>query len=246
MSRPLAHGRAVIGQRSQAGLPAAWRWAFAALIAGALLATPLYLLQRRDQGLGSSVVVQVDETRYTLAEYVDRLYALQVMNQEQGKQLDLAVEPFLLLTRLQEEAILLKAAPAFGGDVSPSDIDRSIRERVLPTPVPRQAFSEDEVQRLYRQRLARLGLSDETYRRIVRAELLRARVRAVLAGGLPPEQASALNAQEREAAIDTALQAWFREQRALHQVAQFFDSEKYAWAMDQLRQRSATPPRPAQ
>lgn len=134
-------------------------------------------------------VVKVNDKAFDMGYYAKRLRLLYTGAKASGGQANLSTLPFELLDIIEENELLVQGAPRMGVNVTPEEVPEEIKRRVLPPSDPKaevdQASLEREFRQLYRQRLNDLKLSDEEYRDIVKAEMLRGKLREVLGVQVP-------------------------------------------------------------
>lgn len=127
-----------------------------------------------------STALQVEDTRYTLRYYAQRLrmYVDQVggpANQSAQPQVALAA----VTEQLVEEEVLRRFAPELGVSASEEEVHKEIARRLGIKP------DEKLFDVLFQQELERSGLSEEEYRQMSEAAVLRQKVRSKLAEDLP-------------------------------------------------------------
>lgn len=136
----------------------------------------------------NDVIVKVNDRVFTMTDYVRVLRLLQLGSVGTGQQLNLGVIPFEVLQILEDNEMIRQTAPRLSLEVTEQEIDQEARKRVLPADdkaKPDPAELEREFTARYRERLSLLKLSDGEYRDIVRADLLREKVRQMLGAEVP-------------------------------------------------------------
>ncbi|MBI3953566.1 MAG: peptidylprolyl isomerase [Chloroflexi bacterium] len=129
-------------------------------------------------------VGQVNDVIITMGEYVKRLRVYELGTRASGQQPDYSQIPFTLVFGMQDEELMRQGAPRFGVRVTPAEVEKELRTRVLalqgrsesPESIDAAHFKE-----LYAQFLSELKLRDQEYRRVVEADVLRARLKDFLA-----------------------------------------------------------------
>ncbi|MBI4282570.1 MAG: peptidylprolyl isomerase [Chloroflexi bacterium] len=162
----------------------------AVIVAGAIavlfiLAIPAYGYWANFVAPPRSVVLQVDNTKYTLGFLTNYLKGVQAL----GNQLDMSVAPFQTLILLQENEIMRSLAAGKGIVLNPSEVDQELRTRILGSSPDAANTPADQLERefkeKYRQYLSTAILSDKEYRRLVEASLLRDKLTEVLGEEVP-------------------------------------------------------------
>ena len=129
-------------------------------------------------------VGQVNDVIITMGEYVKRLRVYELSVRGSGQQPDYSQIPFTLVFGMQDEELMRQGAPRFGVKVTPAEVDLVLRGRVLQLRGRTESAAEiDEAhfKELYAQLLSEVKLSDLEFRRIVEADVLRARLKDFLA-----------------------------------------------------------------
>ncbi|MBI2908170.1 MAG: peptidylprolyl isomerase [Chloroflexi bacterium] len=277
-------------------------------------------------------VVRVNNKSFDMGYYAKRLRLLYTGAKAAGGQANLSTIPFELLDIIEENQLIQDGGPKMGIAVTQEELGQELRRRVLPASDPKQETDpgrlDAEYNQLYRQRLNEFKLSDDEYRDIVKAEMMRSAIREKLgeqvptvaeqvkvmgvlaetidkanealaklkggatfaavvkeytknekllekqgdmgwlprgvmtqefdqiAFGLEPgsfgqpftdaaglyvikveEKVTArkIDDEPREKLKDAVLKKWLTEERAANKVERYFDSTRYAWAMDEIR-----------
>ncbi|MBI4308412.1 MAG: peptidylprolyl isomerase [Chloroflexi bacterium] len=153
-----------------------------------ILAIPVYGYLEKVVFPFNDAVVKVNDKVFTMGDYVRVLRLLKTGSDLSGQQLNLGVIPFEVLQILEDNEIIRQTAPRLGLEATDQEVDQEIRKRVLPPDNkarPEPAELEREFKERYRERLSLLKLSDGEYRDIVRADLLREKVRQMLGTEVP-------------------------------------------------------------
>ncbi|MAE10782.1 MAG: hypothetical protein CL876_02475 [Dehalococcoidales bacterium] len=116
------------------------------------------------------VVITVDDTDIRMDYFLKRITLA-------GE-----VDPISMLTQLTEEQIIILGAPQYGIEVSPEEIDETLKTMFLGDS---ESFSESEFKEWYRQSLNESELSDTEYRDILAIGLLSSRLHRYLAERVP-------------------------------------------------------------
>lgn len=165
-----------------------------------ILAIPVYGYLETVVFPFNQVIVKVNDRSFTMTDYVRTLRLFKTGSDISGQQLNLGVVPFEVLQIMEDNELLRQAAPSVGLQVTDQEIDQELHKRVMPQDAqakPSPAELEREFKERYAQRLSLLKLSDAEYRDIVRADLLREKVRDMLGAQLP--------AVARQARLDVIL-----------------------------------------
>ncbi|MBI2304113.1 MAG: peptidylprolyl isomerase [Chloroflexi bacterium] len=125
-------------------------------------------------------VLRVDGNVVSMGYYLKRVLLYQNFVLRTGQTADIATAPFLLLSALQEEALVVEAASTLGLSVTPQEVSQAIQTR-FSSPSPEPLVAEAN----YRQFLKDSGLNDDEYRKILTAEMLREKVKERLAASVP-------------------------------------------------------------
>ena len=154
-----------------------------------ILAIPAYGYWSNFVAPPRSVVLQVDDTKYTLGYVENYMKGLVELT---GALPDLSTEPFRLLQLLEENELVRSGALARGIALDPQEVDQEIRDRILGSSseelanVPPDQL-EREFKEGYKQYLNSAHLSKKEHRRFVEASLLRDALTEVLAQEIPAE-----------------------------------------------------------
>ena len=139
--------------------------------------------------LTEEVVLNVNGVERTMGEMIDRAKVLVVSQVEAGVQPKIPNVPFEVLTRLVDEELLIQGAPLLGVTVTRDDVDEEIRSTFYPRATPGEEQDPDALEREFQERytdfLTVSQLSDETYRQIARANILRAQIREIVGQNVP-------------------------------------------------------------
>ncbi|MDO8532681.1 MAG: peptidylprolyl isomerase [Dehalococcoidia bacterium] len=179
-----------------------------------ILAIPVYGYLETVVFPFNETIVKVNDKVFTMNDYVRTLRLFKTGSDISGQQLNLGIVPFEVLQILEDNEILRQAAPRVGLQVTDQEIDQELRKRVLPQDAkaqPSPVELEREFKEGYAQRLSLLKLSDAEYRDVVRADLLREKVRDMLGVQLPTVTRQArldmvLTSNERLSQVQTELQ----------------------------------------
>ena len=133
---------------------------------------------------------------------------------------ELGRAPFVLTEERVELELMRTAAPAMGLALTEGALDAELRRRFQPGRLAGDTTPDDENNRLFREAYIRFlterGISDDEYRTVVEADLLRERfVEAMGSAG--------------------ALKEWFTSQRAERLAEVRVGSSQYAWVLDKVR-----------
>ncbi len=153
-----------------------------------ILAIPVYGYLETVVFPFNQVIVKVNDRSFTMTDYVRTLRLFKTGSDISGQQLNLGVVPFEVLQIMEDNELLRQTAPGLGLQVTDQEIDQELHKRVMPQDEqakPSPAELEREFKERYAQRLSLLKLSDAEYRDIVRADLLREKVRDMLGAQLP-------------------------------------------------------------
>jgi len=150
-----------------------------------ILAIPAYGYWSNFVAPPRSVVLQVDDTKYTLgfmSKYLKGLLAF-------GGQIDLSIEPFRLMQVLEENAVIKSGALSKGATVDSSEIDEEVRNGIIVSSseladVPPEQL-EREFQEKYKQYLNTVNLSQSEHRDLVEGSLLREKLTEILGEEIP-------------------------------------------------------------
>lgn len=132
-----------------------------------------------------SVILQIDDTRYTLGfmhRYLEGARA-------QTGEIDLSVEPFRLLQSLEQNELVRSGALSKDISLEPGELDQEITDRILGDSDSLADTPADQLERefneRYKQYLGVIRLSDKEYRDIVAADLLRIKLIEQLGNEVP-------------------------------------------------------------
>ena len=150
-----------------------------------ILAIPAYGYWSNFIAPPRSVVLQVDDTKYTLGFMSKYLKGLQAF----GGQIDMSIEPFRLLQVLEENEVIKSGALSKGVVVSSSEIDQEVRNRIIGSSPELANVPPDQLNRefkaSYRQYLNTVNLSQSEHRNLVEGSLLREKLTEVLGEEVP-------------------------------------------------------------
>ena len=150
-----------------------------------ILAIPAYGYWSNFVAPPRSVVLQVDNTKYTLGFMSKYMKGLQKF----GGQVDLSVEPFRLLQALEENELIKSGALSKGATVDSSEIDQEVMDRIIGTSPELADVPPDQLERefkeSYKQYLNTLNLSQSEHRNFVEASLLREKLTEILSAEVP-------------------------------------------------------------
>ena len=122
----------------------------------------------------------VRNVEFTMGDLVERIRVLQGAS---GR-VDLSIVPFEYLSNLLDAEVLRQASPGLGISITDEDIDRALRDQFYPTAPAGQDTDpgqlDDEFRNSYQIFLARTGLSEEDYERILEEQLAIQYLRAIL------------------------------------------------------------------
>lgn len=160
------------------------------MVAGAIailfiIAIPAYGYWANFVAPPRSVVLQVDDTKYTLGFMTKYLVGLEAL----GSQVSLGSEPFRLLQQLQQDELVRSGSERIGITVSDEAIDQEVRDRIIGRSPELAEVPPDQLDRefneAYQQYLDTSNLSESEHRRFVEASLLRDELREYLGASLP-------------------------------------------------------------
>ena len=169
----------------------------ALVVAGAIailfiIAIPAYGYWANFVAPPRSVVLQVDDTKYTLGFMTRYLTGLEAL----GSTVSLSSEPFRLMQQLQQDEIVRSGAARIGVAVSKDAIDQEARDRIIGRSPELAEVPPDQLDREYgealQQYLDTSNLSESEHRNFVEASLLRDELREFLGSNLP-ESAEQVN-----------------------------------------------------
>jgi parvulin-like peptidyl-prolyl isomerase len=127
-----------------------------------------------------SVVLQIDDTKYTLGFLTDYMKGLQAL----GAQVDLNVEPFILMQQLQQDEFIRSGADAEGITLEPGELEQETRDRLIGVSPELADVPEDQLDRefneAYTQFLDTSNLSEDQHKSFVEASLLKEKLRELL------------------------------------------------------------------
>lgn len=130
----------------------------------------------------------VRNVEFTMGDLVQRIRVLQGIS----GQVDLSIVPFEYLSNLLDAEVLRQAAPGLGIHITDEDIDNALKEQFYPTAPAGQNVDpgqlDEEFRNSYQIFLARTGLSDDDYRRIVAEQLELQYLRAIMDAGIDETQ----------------------------------------------------------
>ncbi|MBI2886075.1 MAG: peptidylprolyl isomerase [Chloroflexi bacterium] len=134
-------------------------------------------------------VVRVNDTVFTMADYLERLRYLEAESQIYGRNLDYGVDPFQLLDDFRDTELIRQASPRLGVTVAEEEVTHALKERLNALPKEGEQTTPEELERnfqeLFKQRLSQVNLSDAKYREVVRALTRRDKVRETLSIRVP-------------------------------------------------------------
>ncbi|MBI2866471.1 MAG: peptidyl-prolyl cis-trans isomerase [Chloroflexi bacterium] len=151
-----------------------------------VLAIPLFGYYQTIIAPRRALVVRVYDTKFSMGHYVKLLRAQAAFS---PTQLNLSTAPFELLQIMEDGELLFYGAPRLGVTVTREEIDRAIRNNMLP-PLqegedPNSPQREREFQENYRQYLNATKLSEADQRALVERDLLQGKVREILGQRVP-------------------------------------------------------------
>ena len=162
---------------------------FAAAVVLLVLAIPAFGYYVTFVSPPRQVVINVNDVERTLGEMVDRARARVASQVEAGVQPQIANVPFEVLTSLVDEELLTQGAPEVGVTVTRDNVDEEIRSTFYPRSTPGEEQDADALDREFQERYADFltisQLSDETYRRIARSNILRTQIREIVGQAVP-------------------------------------------------------------
>jgi parvulin-like peptidyl-prolyl isomerase len=154
-----------------------------------ILAVPAYSYYQTYVAPLQEVVVRVNDTRFTLGDYIKRLRFLDLESAMTGVPVDYSVDPFRLLQDLQNNELIRVAIPRLGISVTDEELGRALRERLQALPQAGEQVTPAELDRTfnerYKQHLNQLKLSDAEYREIVRETIRKDKLRELLSVRVP-------------------------------------------------------------
>jgi hypothetical protein len=137
-------------------------------------------------------VVQVNERTFTMGYLVKLLRMFQRGAEITGQQAGLGTMPFQVVQALSDNELIRQVAPRYNISVTPQDIDREVRQRILGQRPPQDPTPPDQLERefreRYRQYLGTIRLSEEEHRQLVEWDLYRERLRDLLGQAIPTVQ----------------------------------------------------------
>ena len=151
-----------------------------------ILAIPAYGYWSNFVAPPRSVVLQVDDTKYTLGFMAKYLEGLRRFS---GGQIDLSTEPFRFLQVLEENEIIKSGALSKGATVDSAEIDQEVRDRVIGSSPELANVPPDQLERefkeSYKQYLNTINLSQSEHRSLVEGSLLRDKLTEILGAEVP-------------------------------------------------------------
>ena len=162
----------------------------ALVVAGAIailfiIAIPAYGYYANFVAPPRSVVLQVDDTKYTLGFLTKYLLGLEAL----GSTVNLSSEPFRLMQQLQQDEMVRSGSARLGITVDEAAIDQEVRDRMIGRSPELAEVPPDQLDRefneAYRQYLDTSNLSESEHRMFVEASLLRDELREHLGQNLP-------------------------------------------------------------
>lgn len=134
-------------------------------------------------------VVRVNDTTFNMGDYIERLRIQSLQNKLVSLPMDMSTEPFRVLDILRDDELIRQYALTFGINVTREQVDRALRAQLQPPRKEGEQASEDELNRefeaLYRKRLSDLMVSDQDYRKLITAQLMRDIMRERLSDRVP-------------------------------------------------------------
>lgn len=134
-------------------------------------------------------VVRVNDTVFTMADYLERLRYLEAENQIYGRKTDYSVDPFQLLDDFRDSELIREGSPRMGATVTDAEITQALKERLDALPKEGEQATDEEVNRrfqeLYKQRLSQVNLSDAKYRQVVTEYVRKDKLREILSVRVP-------------------------------------------------------------
>jgi len=150
-----------------------------------ILAIPAYGYWSNFVAPPRSVVLQVDDTKYTLGFVTNYLKGLESL----GGPVDVSIEPFRLMQQLQQNELIRSGANREGIMLDPSDVDQEVRDRIIGSSPELADVPPDQLDRefneAYRQFLDTSNMSEEEHRGFAEASLLRDKLREILGADVP-------------------------------------------------------------
>jgi len=150
-----------------------------------ILAIPAYGYWTNFVAPPRNVVLQVDDTKFTLGFMSKYLKGLQ----EFGGQVDLTTEPFRLLQVLEENELIRSGTRGRGITLDSTEIDQEVRDRIIGSSPEMADVPPDQLDRefkeSYKRYLSTLNLSKDEYRGLVEADLLRDKLTDLLGQEVP-------------------------------------------------------------
>ena len=130
----------------------------------------------------------VRNVEFTMGDLVQRIRVLQGIS---GR-VDLSIVPFEYLSNLLDAEVLRQASPGLGISITDEDIDRALRDQFYPTkPVGQETDPgqlDEEFRNTYQIFLARTGLSEDDFERILEEQLSIGYLRAILSSTIEDTQ----------------------------------------------------------
>ncbi len=132
-----------------------------------------------------SVILQIDDTKYTLGFVTDYMKGLKALY----GQVDLNVEPFILMQQLQQDEFIKSGAVAEGITLEPGELEEVIRERIIGSSPELTDVPQDQVDRefneAYIQFLDTSNLSEHQHRSSTEAFHLKEKRKDLLGKDIP-------------------------------------------------------------
>ena len=133
-----------------------------------------------------SVVLQVDENKYTLGFMAKYLIGAQALT---GQPMDMNKEPIALLQMLQQGELVRSGAERKNISVSTAELDLEVRERIIGSSAELLEIPQDQADRefneAYIQYLSTANLSEEEHRLLVENNLLKEKLMENLSADIP-------------------------------------------------------------
>ena len=134
-------------------------------------------------------MVRVNDTVFTLGDYVGRLRRLDAEGKMVGQPANFSTDPFKLLEDLVNEELIRQGAPRMGVVVSEDEVTKALKAQLGAVLKQQDGLSDAELdkqfQELLAQRLNDVNLTNDQYRAIVRNQLVSAKLRDQLSARVP-------------------------------------------------------------
>lgn len=134
-------------------------------------------------------MVKVNDTLFRMEDYVERMRFLEVESQAAGRKVDFGSDPFRMLDEMRDDELIRQGSPRMGVTASEQEVTNAIKERLAALPREGEQTTPEELERnfkeLYKQHLSEVNLTDEKYRKLMQANVLRRKLREALSDRVP-------------------------------------------------------------